>query len=266
MKRFFILLWVLTGPPTLALAHSTHSEDAPPPVLADSLTNTSCPVMTEAIDPNIFIEYQGRSVYFCCKKCIKKFEANPARYLPRLPQFADIASADTLASVGAASSRSAADSTTDSHSGHHPAHAPQLTGLFRLLEYAGRLHPIAVHFPIALAVAAALAEIGFILTRKSLFADAGRFCVWLAVPGAWVAVAFGWANADFADFSDSYTRIVSIHRWLGVASALVIMAAAVSESRSRQVYRAILFIAAGLVGLTGHFGGLLTHGLEYLTP
>lgn len=29
--------------------------------------------------------YDGREVKFCCKPCVKKFEANPSKYLTKLP-------------------------------------------------------------------------------------------------------------------------------------------------------------------------------------
>lgn len=29
-------------------------------------------------------KYDGREVKFCCKPCVKKFEANPAKYLAKL--------------------------------------------------------------------------------------------------------------------------------------------------------------------------------------
>lgn len=46
-----------------------------------ALTNTTCPVTAgEAVDPAEYVEYQGQRVYFCCDRCLKRFEANPARY------------------------------------------------------------------------------------------------------------------------------------------------------------------------------------------
>ena len=44
--------------------------------------------MGGAIDKNIFVEYQGKKVYFCCKECVAKFQADPQKYLAKLPQFA----------------------------------------------------------------------------------------------------------------------------------------------------------------------------------
>jgi YHS domain-containing protein len=49
---------------------------------------TICPVMGNPIDKNIFVEYQGKKVYFCCKGCPDIFKANPEKYLAKLPQFA----------------------------------------------------------------------------------------------------------------------------------------------------------------------------------
>ena len=39
------------------------------------------------INPNIFVEYKGKKVYFCCKACPEKFLADPNKYIAKLPQF-----------------------------------------------------------------------------------------------------------------------------------------------------------------------------------
>ncbi len=49
---------------------------------------TTCPVMGNPIDKSVFIEYQGKKVYFCCKACPDVFKADPAKYIAKLPQFA----------------------------------------------------------------------------------------------------------------------------------------------------------------------------------
>lgn len=56
---------------------------------AEVPTNHMCPVMLgNKVDPEIFAEYQGRKVYFCCPACKAAFINNPEKYLPNLPQFA----------------------------------------------------------------------------------------------------------------------------------------------------------------------------------
>jgi len=52
-----------------------------------ALEQTTCPVMGAAIDKTLFAEYQGKKVYFCCPGCKEKFEAEPEKYIAKLPQF-----------------------------------------------------------------------------------------------------------------------------------------------------------------------------------
>lgn len=40
-----------------------------------------CVVSGEEADPSLKMEYKGKTYYFCCKKCLKKFKDNPEKYL-----------------------------------------------------------------------------------------------------------------------------------------------------------------------------------------
>lgn len=40
----------------------------------------TCPVMGEPVDAKVFAEHNGEKVLFCCKGCVKKFAADPAKY------------------------------------------------------------------------------------------------------------------------------------------------------------------------------------------
>ncbi len=56
---------------------------------AAEIEQTTCPVMDgNKIDKNVFVEYKGKKVYFCCADCKAKFEADPEKYIAKLPQFA----------------------------------------------------------------------------------------------------------------------------------------------------------------------------------
>jgi YHS domain-containing protein len=51
---------------------------------------TTCPVTGEKLGEGdmgapVGIQYKGRTVMFCCKMCIAKFEKDPAKYLAKLP-------------------------------------------------------------------------------------------------------------------------------------------------------------------------------------
>lgn len=49
---------------------------------------TVCPVMGGAINKDVFTEYKGEKIYFCCPGCKPKFEKDPEKYVSKLPQFA----------------------------------------------------------------------------------------------------------------------------------------------------------------------------------
>lgn len=44
-----------------------------------------CPVMGNDIDPEVFTDFFGVRVFFCCPPCIKKFTNKPQEYLSNLP-------------------------------------------------------------------------------------------------------------------------------------------------------------------------------------
>ena len=49
---------------------------------------TTCPVMEgNPINKDLFVEYKGKKVYFCCKGCEQQFQADPEKYVATLPQF-----------------------------------------------------------------------------------------------------------------------------------------------------------------------------------
>jgi len=54
---------------------------------AEMIEQTTCPVMDGAINKELYTEYKGKKVYFCCEGCKEKFEENPEQYIAKLPQF-----------------------------------------------------------------------------------------------------------------------------------------------------------------------------------
>lgn len=54
----------------------------------DETVQTTCPVMEgNPIDKNLFVEYKGKKVYFCCNTCVELFNKDPEKYVSKLPQF-----------------------------------------------------------------------------------------------------------------------------------------------------------------------------------
>ena len=67
-----------------------HASVDQPAAEAIAIAQTTCPVMEgNPIDKAIFVEYEGKKVYFCCAGCPEAFLAEPEKYLAKLPQFQD---------------------------------------------------------------------------------------------------------------------------------------------------------------------------------
>ena len=60
--------------------------EAPPTDVEAAIAQKTCPVMAGPIDKNIFTEYQGRKIYFCCQACLDKFKAEPEKYIKKVDE------------------------------------------------------------------------------------------------------------------------------------------------------------------------------------
>jgi uncharacterized membrane protein len=151
----------------------------------------------------------------------------------------------------------------------------------------GSLHPVAVHFPIALVVTAAFAE--FLHSRGRAGAgpiagsegtpnivpagvsSAARFMLAAAVPFALLSAVFGFAALAGRSFEPGLAGALGIHRVAGVAAAiLTVLSAGLAQSAAGRgdrwrvvLYRIFLVLTAVAVAVSGHFGAVLTHGSDY---
>jgi len=53
-------------------------------VLALAAPQTTCPVMGGKINKQLYVDYKGQRVYFCCMACPAEFKKNPEKYLQKL--------------------------------------------------------------------------------------------------------------------------------------------------------------------------------------
>jgi uncharacterized membrane protein len=137
------------------------------------------------------------------------------------------------------------------------------------MTYIGKFHPLLVHFPIALVLAAAAAELVVIVTTRQAWRTVALANIRAAAALGVVTVITGWlfASSPLVDASPS----LEWHRWVGVSGAAGAIGAAVLSwrlhvlsRRSAFVYRFTLFFTALLVVITGHLGGALVWGAGFL--
>lgn len=124
------------------------------------------------------------------------------------------------------------------------------------------LHPATVHFPIALLLAAALAEFVSIFRPSTRLTNAVSVMAWGGAAGAVVAALFGWIHTGFWFAGDA---TMQWHRWTGTSLAVVAPIAAILSTRAnRWPFRILLLAMTLALQAQGYWGGELAHGPNHL--
>lgn len=127
----------------------------------------------------------------------------------------------------------------------------------------GRLHPLIVHFPLALILVAALVDMVGCLRKSPPPPEVFNILFGFAAVGAIAASATGWWFAKQQENADG--TLLQWHRWLGVGVAAIagILWLSGKLPLLRPHRRWLLFVAAALVAVCGHLGGLLVWHDDY---
>ncbi|MEZ5044680.1 MAG: c-type cytochrome domain-containing protein [Saprospiraceae bacterium] len=131
--------------------------------------------------------------------------------------------------------------------------------------FLGRFHPLVVHLPIGFLVLAILVELFLGKKQSEKGPDIVRFILGWSVIGSALAILFGWLLAGQGGYAGS---TLGWHRWLGVSTGVISLLLWYVKGGNLPVlakwYRPMLWGTLVLVALTGHLGGNLTHGADYL--
>ena len=133
-----------------------------------------------------------------------------------------------------------------------------------MLQFLGHLHPVLVHLPIGILLLACL----FLWqSRKEKFAHlqpAINITLLLGAISAVVACITGFILSQTGDYDED---AVNLHQWMGISVAVVsIITYYLHKKISLLKWQLPLtFLLFVLIFITGHLGGSLTHGSDYLT-
>lgn len=138
-----------------------------------------------------------------------------------------------------------------------------------LVLFIGRFHPLLVHLPIGFLLLAFLLEC---FARLKRFKEAGlgnavSFSLLLGGISAIGAVLTGYLLSLDGGYGE---ELLSTHMWLGITVALLSLVAFVmrmwfyEKPGLKKVYSGVLGIMVTCLMATGHYGGSLTHGSDYL--
>jgi len=140
------------------------------------------------------------------------------------------------------------------------------------------IHPIAVHFPIALLVTAVICDFLFLIYKKDRYSEAGTILTIAALIGAVLAVVSGLLAEESVKVSSAAEEIIESHELfgfisLGALSVLAVVRIALRDNL-KKLSIVILFIcglaSAGVVGYCAYLGGELVYkygtGVEIPKP
>jgi uncharacterized membrane protein len=135
------------------------------------------------------------------------------------------------------------------------------------LEAFGRLHPVMVHLPLGLVLAAFLVESMRVIQRRAEPSPFTPVAMLLAALGGVAAGATGWVFAQ----SHGSGNDLFWHRWLGVAATAACFGMAWIAARAARPggtelagsMRGALVATTVLVAWTGHLGGAMVWGPGY---
>ena len=134
-----------------------------------------------------------------------------------------------------------------------------------IIIFIGRFHPLIVHMPIGFITAVVILQLVALVSKSDLRIGIGVL-LWVTMISAILAAIIGTLLALPGGYDD---QLLEQHRKLGIGTSIVciwMLNAHRSKRRgSGLLYSASLLICMGLVGATGHVGGSLTHGHDYLT-
>jgi len=137
-----------------------------------------------------------------------------------------------------------------------------------LFLFAGRLHPLILHFPIVLIILTLLFEVAGRYYRLKVGENTVMVLLIAAAVSALVSIAAGFFLFASGEYSGN---LMERHFWAGaITGAAIFITLGLfyihrSTSRYYYLYFGGLLLTNAAVGYTSHLGGSITHGQDYLT-
>jgi uncharacterized membrane protein len=140
------------------------------------------------------------------------------------------------------------------------------------LQVFGRMHPLALHFPIVLVVIFAIVILFFPsrMAREQWFISMMKILLLSAAITSSITALMGFALSRSEGYDED---ALSLHKWSGVLVPFLLHLLYVLRDRlvnNLVVGRTVALVATGLISLAGHQGAIITHGenflLEPITP
>lgn len=129
-------------------------------------------------------------------------------------------------------------------------------------ELIGRFHPLLVHLPIGILLLAALFQLLVLKPKYASMHAALSIVLFWGMISAIVSCISGYLLSQSGDYEE---ELVDTHQWFAIATACISVIAYLFNRRGNEFVKWIILLMVPLIIVTGHLGGSLTHGSDYLT-
>ena len=134
--------------------------------------------------------------------------------------------------------------------------------LLTITEFIGRFHPVLVHLPIGILLLAVVFHFISYKKKFELLQPAVKISLMLGTIAAIASCISGWMLSSGGEYEEG---LVSKHQWFGIAVAVASVFAYFLLVKNSTFVKWMMPLIALLIIITGHLGGSLTHGEDYLT-
>lgn len=136
--------------------------------------------------------------------------------------------------------------------------------LLSVSELIGRFHPVLVHLPIGVLLIGILLQWLSAYSRYNISVDVIKIVLLIGTATAILSCITGYLLSGSGDYDEN---LVSWHMWMGIGTAFasLLFLQQVLTKKAGILNKLTSVSLLMLIVLTGHLGGSLTHGSDYLT-
>jgi len=128
-------------------------------------------------------------------------------------------------------------------------------------ELIGRFHPLLVHLPIGILLIAALFQLLALKPKYASMQAATSIALFWGMLSAIVSCISGYLLSLSGDYDE---ELVDTHKWFAISTASVSLIAYLFKRWENEFAKWVILLMVPLIIITGHLGGSLTHGSDYL--
>ena len=129
-------------------------------------------------------------------------------------------------------------------------------------ELIGHFHPLLVHLPIGILLIAALFQLLALRPKYASMHAAISIALFWGMISAILSCISGYFLSLSGDYDD---ELIDTHTWFAIATASISIIAYFFNRWENEFAKWVILLMVPLIFVTGHLGGSLTHGSDYLT-